>query len=145
MPALETGICLEISRKLRVPRGSGRGLFPAGVGLFPPAKFSPGPARISPGADKDTDRTISLSLMTMADVGLIPLDRSYRDPWRALCLAIVMEAPKCSISVRKCWIGLGLFVELSFGGKRVITSRVRSISCRGESRDEHSLRSWSLK
>ena len=26
------------------------------------------------------------------------------------------------------WIGLGLFVELSFGGKRIITSRVRSIS-----------------
>jgi hypothetical protein len=26
------------------------------------------------------------------------------------------------------WIGLGLLVELSFGGKRIITSRVRSIS-----------------
>lgn len=26
------------------------------------------------------------------------------------------------------WIGLGWFVELSFGGKRIITSRVRSIS-----------------
>jgi hypothetical protein len=32
------------------------------------------------------------------------------------------------------WIGLGLFVELSFGGKRIITSRVRSISMpRGKS------------
>ena len=30
------------------------------------------------------------------------------------------------------WIGLGLFVELSFGGKRIITSRVRSISVRRE-------------
>ena len=26
------------------------------------------------------------------------------------------------------WIGLGWFVELSFGGKRIITSRVRSVS-----------------
>ncbi len=32
------------------------------------------------------------------------------------------------------WIVLGLFVELSFGGKRIITSRVRSISMpRGKS------------
>ena len=31
------------------------------------------------------------------------------------------------------WIGLGLFVELSFGGKRIITSRVRSISVKGMS------------
>jgi hypothetical protein len=32
------------------------------------------------------------------------------------------------------WIGLGWFVELSFGGKRIITSRVRSISMpRGKS------------
>ena len=30
--------------------------------------------------------------------------------------------------LRVGWIGLGLFVELSFGGKRIITSRVRSIS-----------------
>ena len=39
------------------------------------------------------------------------------------------------------WIGLGLAVELSFGGKRIITSRVRSIRVPKGSRDEHSPRS----
>jgi len=38
------------------------------------------------------------------------------------------------------WIGLGLFVELSFGGKRIITSRVRSISVPKGSHDEQSSR-----
>ena len=76
------------------------GIIPRRRWAFPPAKFSPGPASISPGADKDTYRTIDRSLMTMADVGLIPLDRSYRDPWRVLCLAIVMEAQNCSINAR---------------------------------------------
>jgi hypothetical protein len=39
------------------------------------------------------------------------------------------------------WIGLGFSVELSFGGKRIITSRVRSISVPKPGRDEHSPRS----
>ena|SRR3989442_9597248 len=34
------------------------------------------------------------------------------------------------------WIGLGLFLELSFGGKRIITSRVRAISVPKGSHDE---------
>jgi hypothetical protein len=38
------------------------------------------------------------------------------------------------------WIGLGLLVELSFGGKRIITSRVRSISVPKGSHDEQSSR-----
>ena len=38
------------------------------------------------------------------------------------------------------WIGLGLFVELSFGGKRIITSRVRSISVPKGNHGEHSSR-----
>ena len=38
------------------------------------------------------------------------------------------------------WIGLGLFLELSFGGKRIITSRVRSISVPKGSHDEHGSR-----
>jgi len=38
------------------------------------------------------------------------------------------------------WIGLGLFVELSFGGKRIITSRVRSISVPKGNHDEHGSR-----
>ena len=36
--------------------------------------------------------------MTIADGGPIPSDRSYRDRWRVLCLAIEMEATKCSIN-----------------------------------------------
>jgi hypothetical protein len=39
------------------------------------------------------------------------------------------------------WIGLGSFVELSCGGKRIITSRVRSISIPKGSHDEQSSRS----
>jgi hypothetical protein len=39
------------------------------------------------------------------------------------------------------WIRLGLFLELSCGGKRIITSRVRSISVPNGSHDEHSSRS----
>ena len=38
------------------------------------------------------------------------------------------------------WIGLGWFVELSFGGKRIITSQVRSISVLKGSHDEQSSR-----
>ena len=38
------------------------------------------------------------------------------------------------------WIGLGLFLELSFCGKRIVTSRVRSISVPEGSHDEHSSR-----
>ena len=37
------------------------------------------------------------------------------------------------------WVGLGWFVELSFDGKRIITSQVRSICLPEKSRDEHSL------
>ena len=43
------------------------------------------------------------------------------------------------------WIGLGLFVELSCGGTRLITSRVRSISMPRGSHDEDSLRPWSSR
>jgi len=38
------------------------------------------------------------------------------------------------------WLGLGLYVELSFGGKRIITSRVRSISVPKGNHDEHGFR-----
>lgn len=38
------------------------------------------------------------------------------------------------------WIGLGWFVELSCGGKRIITSQVRSISVPRGSHDEQSSR-----
>ena len=35
------------------------------------------------------------------------------------------------------WIGLGLFLELSVCGKRIVTSRVRSISINGNSARDH--------
>lgn len=67
------------------------GIIPAGVGLFPLRNSPQGP-RAFPRELTKTYRRIDLSLMSFADSGPIPLDRSYRDPWRVLCLAIVMEA-----------------------------------------------------